>query len=141
VDTSHIGNYLVYPTQEPCGTCLDDPIPPFHEPDHQIYTNSSPYPNSIISVVSTGFFYGANKIVTLEISPLCFVGRDTLIYGNDFIVFTLHTSTSSDIGILGSIITTLGRIELERDLKALVVNDDALADGGPDSGLVRDYFA
>lgn len=124
-DTTHIGDYLPYPAQEPCGTCMDDTIPPvFTEPDSNIYSDSDAYPDSIVKLSKTLFYDGANKIVTLEIYPICFLGEDTLVYGNDSIAFTLYTSATADTGNIASVRTELANKELEEGLKALVDNDE-----------------
>ncbi len=115
MDTSYIGEYLPFPTQDSCYG--DTSCQNFTETDSIIYSDSIAYPDSIVKLISTNFYCGANKIVTLELYPICFVGEDTLVYGNDTIAFTLHTSSSNDTGIVPSMITILGKSDLEKNLR------------------------
>ncbi|RKZ32704.1 hypothetical protein DRQ33_05430 [bacterium] len=141
-ETTLVGHYLPYPVQEECDTCIED-YSQFVPPDSEIYSDTIPFPEKVAKIVNTRFYDGANKIITIQISPLSFVGADTLIYVNEIINLTIHTSTSIDTGKIPCMHSLIGNKSSLYALKALIENDAYISSYSvfpSSSTIARDYI-
>jgi len=106
-------------------SCMEDTlIPEFIDPDSTIYSSQSPFPTNICTLLSNDLYNGSHKIASIGISPLSYVGADTLLYLNCKVRFTLHTSSSNDTGYTVAMRTTLGNKMVRNSLESLIENDD-----------------
>lgn len=74
----------VYPVQQDYPTSVELSNIQFTGPDSLVYTSNAPVPSCQADVVSDGFLYGENHIVTIAVSPVIYTpSSNTLVFSDE----------------------------------------------------------
>jgi len=88
------GNYNLLPVQDFNNENV------FINPDAAVYQSEELYPQKVIKAISHEYFAGANRIVTLRISPFQYQPKTGKMFFHNNISFNLRTTNFSDDGII-----------------------------------------